>query len=36
VLNIINIKKCDNAMDGDLNPKMKVKVQVFTLATYDT
>jgi hypothetical protein len=24
VLNIINIKKCDSAMDEDLNPKMKV------------
>ncbi len=25
MLNIINIKKCDNAMDEDLNPKVKVK-----------
>ncbi len=24
VLNIIGIKKCDNAMDEDLNPKVKV------------
>jgi hypothetical protein len=36
VLNIINIKKCGNAMDEDLNPKVKLRVQVFTLASYDT
>jgi hypothetical protein len=36
VLNIINIKKCGSVMDEYLNPKMKMRVQVFTLATYDT
>jgi hypothetical protein len=25
MLNIINIKKCDSAMDEDLNPKVKMK-----------
>jgi hypothetical protein len=25
VLNIIDIKKCGSAMDGDSNPKVKVK-----------
>jgi len=25
VLNIIGIKKCDSAMDEDLNPKVKVR-----------
>jgi hypothetical protein len=32
VLNIISIKKCGSAMDEDLNPKMKVRVQVLLLA----
>jgi hypothetical protein len=35
-LNIIDIKKCGIAMDGDLNPKVKAKGSVLILVIYDT
>jgi hypothetical protein len=36
VLNVISLEKCGNAMDEDLNPKVKVKGSNSTFATYDT
>jgi hypothetical protein len=36
VVKKLNIKKCGNVIDEDLNPKVEVKGSFLVFATYDT